>query len=119
MLHNSSNKMKVLFTFVGLDSTPSIETYVSEKLASIEKLLEHLDPGGAAELRLELARTTHHHHKGLVYRASAHLKLPKKSFQAEAEGEDIRAAFDMLKNKLHNEVERYKDFLVSQERRKK
>ena len=105
--------------FIGLDSTPSIESYVREKLLSIEKLMAHLDHEGASELHLELARTTKHHHKGLVYRASGHLKLPKKSFQAEAEAEDIRSAIDALKGKLHGEVERYKDLLVGRARRGK
>jgi len=108
--------MRIQFRTIHIDLTPSLKTYCEEKFSHIEKLLKHIDPDGASELDLELVRTTSHHHKGEVFEAEVHLKMPGKIFRVSETGSDMRAAVDKLKDKLHISVERYKDFFTKTHR---
>ncbi len=100
-----------------LDMTPSLATYVEEKLGTIEKFVEHFDKGGMVELRLELSRTTQHHHKGgEVFSAVADLRLPGKILRAEEYAENVRKAIDRAKDTLKLEIEKYKTKMIEKER---
>src|SRR5882724_9952747 len=101
--------MKIHINGNQLDLTPSINTYIEEKLGALRKLVQHFDAEGSVDLRIELSRTTHHHSKGDVFKATANLSVPQKQFRAEAEADDIRAAIDMIKDKLHIEIEKNKE----------
>lgn len=109
--------MKLTLTFVNLDSTPSIKAYVETCFGSVARLIRHFEEGGDRELHVELARATRHHHKGLVYRASARLALPGKRFEVIEQHSDIRPAITALRNRLREAVERFKDTAVSKRRR--
>jgi putative sigma-54 modulation protein len=100
--------MKISLIASNLDITPSLKAYVEERLGVLKKLVKHFDEEGVAELRVELARSTKHHKKGLVFRAEANLRLPKKVLRAEDINTDIRSAIDMVENKLRREIEKYK-----------
>ncbi len=100
--------MKISLKTTGLDLTPSFQLYVESKLGSIAKFIKKFDLTGQAELWVEVARTTRHHHKGEVFMAEADLRLPKKILRASEKGEDARAAVDALRTKLHFEIEKYK-----------
>ncbi len=95
-----------------LEITASIRTYIDEKLGILAKYIKRFDEAGTAQLWLEVARTTEHHHKGKVFRAVADLRLPKHSLRAEEEAEDLRAAIDVIERKLKMEIEKYKTRFV-------
>lgn len=99
-----------------IDLTPAIKAYCEEKMSSIEKMLPNLDPMGSAELHIELARTTAHHHKGDIFMAETQLTLPKKTFHVSETRDDMYAAIDAVKDTLHHALERYKDTLISERR---
>lgn len=105
--------MNIQFKGTRIDLTPGITGYCEEKMASIAKLLEGLDPEGSADFRIELARTTEHHHKGEIFMAEVNLVLPKKSFHLSETRSDLYVAIDAVKDTLHNALERYKDTLIS------
>jgi len=109
--------MRIHIKTTQLESTPSLETYIDRKLENISRLLKNIDKDGVAELWLEVGRTTRHHHKGLVFRAEADLKLPGKVLRAVEENIDIRTALDLMKDKLHLEIEKYKTKLIRRPRR--
>ena len=90
------------------DLTPSLETYIENKLMPLAKFVKHFDEKGDVEIWLEISRTTNHHKKGNVFKAAADLKLPKKILRGEADAEDIRTAIDQARNMLHMEIEKYK-----------
>lgn len=90
------------------DMTPSLQTYIDDKLGSLAKFVKHFDERGEAEIWLELSRTTEHHRKGEVFKVAADLRLPKKILRAEEYAEDIRVAIDHARNTLHLEIEKYK-----------
>ena len=100
--------MKINLKATDLDLTPSIKEYCEEKIGSLAKLVGRYDHEGSAEVWLEIARTTQHHHKGPVFRAEADLRLPGKILRAEQEDLDIRTAIDKIRTKLRLEILKYK-----------
>lgn len=100
-----------------LDLTPSLRTYIDQKLVPLAKFIKKFDETGEAELWLELSRTTRHHGKGEeVFLAVADLRLPHKILRAEEYAEDIRKAIDQAKDTLRLEIEKYKTRFMKSER---
>lgn len=97
--------------------TPSLQTYIDEKLAPLARFIKKFDETGEAEIWLELSRTTRHHGKGEeVFLAAADLRLPGKILRAEEHAEDVRKAIDMVKDTLRLEIEKYKTKFVKPKR---
>lgn len=92
----------------GLDVTASLQKFIEEKFGGLSKFLKNFEAQGVAELNMTVARTSPHHQKGEVFRVSADLKLPKKILRASEDNEDVRVAIDLVKRKLHLEIEKYK-----------
>lgn len=97
-----------------LDLTPSIREYAEEKIGSLNKFLERFEKEGEVEIFVEIARTTKHHKSGEVFRAEATFSLGKKVFRAEDLSEDIRLAIDEVRNKLQQEIKKYKEKKIEQ-----
>lgn len=91
-----------------LDVTPSLETFIEDKLMPLAKFVKHFDETGEAEIWLQISRTSRHHRKGNVFKAVADLRLPGKILRGEAEAEDIRTAIDLVRGELRKEIETYK-----------
>lgn len=91
-----------------LDLTPSIKTYIEEKLGGIDRFVAKFDQEGGVDLRVTVGRTTEHHHKGEVYLAATDLHLPGKTLRAEESDADLRVAIDGVRKKLLAEIETYK-----------
>jgi ribosomal subunit interface protein len=100
--------MRLNIKATGLDLTPSIRFYIEEKFKPISRLVQGFDSEGAVEAWIGIARITRHHRHGDVFLAEADIRLPKKILRAEAEASDARAAIDVVKDKLHIEIEKYK-----------
>ncbi|MGB7958203.1 MAG: ribosome-associated translation inhibitor RaiA [Minisyncoccia bacterium] len=92
-----------------IDLTPALEDYLRKKFATLEKFVVALAGNNPAELTIEIERTTKHHRKGDVFRASAKLHFSGIVLRAEKDAEDIRVALDAAKDTLREEIERYKD----------
>jgi len=92
-----------------LDVTPSLETYIEEKLTPMAKFVEPYERDGEVTLRLEVARTTEHHRKGdEIFMAALDLELPGKVLRSEASAADIRKSIDEVRNMMHMEIQKYK-----------
>ncbi len=100
--------MKITIKATGLDITPSLHTFIEDKLGGLQKFVRRFDKEGLPELSLEIARTTRHHRHGEVFMAEANLILPKKVIRATHEDLDVRTAIDKLKTKLRLEIDKYK-----------
>jgi len=94
-----------------LDLTPSLKTYINDKFSGITKVIKKFEENGESELRIEVARTTKHHHKGDVFMAEANLNINGKLFRATKTVEDVRKAIDIIKDELQLQIEKYKDKL--------
>ncbi len=109
--------MKITLEAAGIELTPSLKTYVENKFKPLFKIAEKLEGKGNAVILVEISRTTKHHHKGLVFRAEGNLKFGKTLLRAEANGENARAAIDILKDELKREIINFKERFVSRGRR--
>ena len=84
--------------------TVALKKYVNEKIFSLVRFFF-----GVTQARVELERTTKHHHKGEVWRAEANLYGPQHLFRAEATATDIYAAIDLMKDELKREFRTLKE----------
>jgi ribosomal subunit interface protein len=100
--------MKITIKATNLDVTPPLRIYIEEKLGTLAKFIKSYDEAGSAELALEVARTSKHHQKGLVYKAEGRLPLPGKMLYSAQYHDDMRKAIDALKRVLRIEIEKYK-----------
>lgn len=100
--------MQIKVKATDLDLTPALKVYIDEKLGTLAKFIQKYDEPGNAELFLEIARTTRHHNKGLVFKAEGRLALPKKVLYAAEYHDDARKAIDALKRVLRMEIDKYK-----------
>lgn len=109
--------MQTSLKATNLTLTEGIEHYVEEKLtAGAARLLGKADAPYAL-LSLELARATKHHQKGMVWRAEATLQLAKHTLRAEAWGEGLHEAIDLLADEVKREIKRFKGKADAKERR--
>lgn len=111
--------MKVIIKATTLDVTPALKVYIERKLGALGKLLRRFEKDGEVELRVEIARSTHHHKSGPVFMAEANLRLPGKVLRAEENHIDARWAIDRIENKLKLEIEKYKTKKIERPRRGK
>lgn len=109
--------MDISFKATNLELTEALKNYATEKIVSLEKYY-----AGIVRARVDLERTTKHHHKGgALWCAVANVQAPGHLFRAEAEAEDIYAAIDRLKDELKNELQaakkKHSALILRQERR--
>jgi len=106
-----------------------LRRYIEEKLNSLEKFSkifynekysEHFLSRGKpkVEVWVEIGRTTLHHQKGPIFFAECQMRFPGKSLRSVAEREDLKLAVVEVKNKLQQELEQYKEKLITKKKRK-
>lgn len=81
-----------------VEVTPALQSYVEEKLARIGK---HFDQHCEARVTLKLQKTEHH--------VDASLNIPGQTLHAEAGGQTMYAAIDVLADKLDRLVIKHKE----------
>jgi putative sigma-54 modulation protein len=101
----------------GIDLPQSVTNYIYDKIGSVVKFLEDLEPKGVLKVDVEIGRTTQHHKSGPVYRAECNLQLPGKLLRAAHEDWDVRRCIDEIKSELHQEVKKYKEKIRPQDSR--
>ncbi len=101
--------MRITIEAAGTELTPALKTFIESKLRTLGKLIEKLEGNSEAEIVIDVSRTTKHHHKGLVFKAVGNLKLGKTLLRAEANGEGVRVAVDVLKDELKREIVGFKE----------
>jgi len=106
--------MKIDLKTKNFEITPSIRTYLQDKLNAIDKFLPN-DESIFAEV--ELAKTTKHHQKGDIFKAEVNLTMPGRLIRAVAERWDLRVAIDAMKDELQREITNNKEKNISLYRR--
>ncbi len=84
---------------------PPIETFVEEKIGSLERLAH----GSAVEARVEIGKPSQHHAKGNVYYAEVNLQLGGALLRATATRDDLRTAIVDVKEELHRQLTKFKE----------
>lgn len=99
--------MKINIKTSGIELTPAITGYVYEKLEYLNKHLVGVD-AETIVADVEVGKTTHHHHKGEVFRAEINLSVNGVFYRTETIEEDLYAAIDKAKDAMALELERGK-----------
>ena len=98
-----------------MDLTDAIRSHVESRVDSLEKLTEGFEP--AAELRVEVGKTTRHHQKGKYYAAEMNLSVPGELLRAREEAENLYEAVDKVKDQLRRQIKNYKEKLQDRDQR--
>ena len=101
--------MKIIIKAAKLELTPVIQEYIEEKIRPLERFLKKFEEKNEIDVFVEVGRSTRHHHKGNVFFAEATLAVPEKILRAEYSYWDIRAAIDKVRDKLKQEIRKYKN----------
>jgi len=108
--------MKIKITTTNIELTSAIESYVEEKIRSVEKFaMPHDNENPVVEI--EIGKTTNHHQSGDVFRAEANIRVRGKHFRATSEKSDLYTAIDDMRNELVRELSSHKDKTRSLARR--
>ena len=114
--------MKINIKATNIELTDALKDWTEKKLASLEKFANifHDDFVGkgqpAAEIWVEIGKTSFHHKKGDVFRAEAQVHFPGKSIRAVADSEDLRTAITEAKDKLQRQFTEYKEKFITKKR---
>ncbi len=102
--------MKITIKSTNLDLTPAIREYINEKIGALAKFVARYEENGSELLaRVEIARTTNHHHKGDVYYAEVNIDNGKNIARAEVEDAEIHAAIDKTQDILKRQLVKLKE----------
>ncbi len=120
--------MKIIIKATDIKLDRALKAYIQEKIGGLEKFAEIFQGKKyyngffgkgkpRVEVWVEVGRTTHHHYKGLVFRAEVQMRLPGKTIRAEAVEEDLKLAIVETKDKLQRELKQYKGKIMFNTRR--
>jgi len=101
--------MQIDIKAINLELTPIIREYIEEKIGSISRFIKRFEAESEIRIFVEIARTTRHHKSGDVFCAEARFTIGKKLLMAEHTDWDIRIAIDKVKDKLQQEIKKYKE----------
>ena len=92
-----------------MELTDAIRAYVEEKMAALDAKVARFGTSVTAEV--EVGKTSNHHHKGEIYRAEVHVRLPGNTIYAEATDEDLYTAITQAKHEADRQITAYKEKL--------
>ena len=100
--------MKVSLKGTNIALLESTREYVDRKLVRMgEKLLARDEEPIA--LDIEVGKTTRHHRAGKIFRAEANLSVGRTLLRAEALGETLNEAIDLVEEELTREIKKFKE----------
>lgn len=102
---------------IDLELTPAIREYIETKIGSLSRFLKRFEAESEVKIFVEIARTTKHHKSGNVFCADANFSIGKKLLRAEHSDWDIRVAIDKVKDKLQQEIKKYKEIKMTDYKR--
>lgn len=100
--------MRVSIKGTNIALLESTREYVDKKLVKTAERFLARD-GEPIALDIEVGKTTKHHKTGPYFRAEANLSLGKKLLRAEAVGENLNEAIDLLEEELEREIKKFKE----------
>ena len=104
--------MNISIKGTNLDLTPAVKQYVDEKIGAMAKYIK----GESVECKVELERDRKHQ-TGLVFRAEVMVHAGGKLMRAEARGEDMYSAIDLVVPKIKEQISKFKNKQTTMQRR--
>lgn len=104
---------------IKIDLTPAIREYIETKIGSLARFLKRFEPSKTGKLParrgkkeieafVEICRMTSHHRKGDVFCVIVNVPIGKTVIRAEDIDWDVRIAVDKVKDRLQQEIKKYK-----------
>ncbi|MGC9611107.1 MAG: ribosome-associated translation inhibitor RaiA [Minisyncoccia bacterium] len=109
--------MKIKIESTGFELTPAIRELVEKKVGSLEKLIGRFEEKSEAIASVEVSRTTKHHRHGDVFYAEINLSISGKIIRAVNSNIKLQAALDIAKDKLKQEILRFKEKEVEKKKK--
>lgn len=81
-----------------------LRVFVEEKIGPLVKMVPD-----AKTVYVEVGKPSLHHLKGPVYYAEVNLKVGGRTFRAQVEHYDVRAAIVQVKEELHIQLKKFKE----------
>ena len=97
--------MKIDITTKNISFDPALETFVHERVGSLDHLIGNSD----GEAKVEIGRPSMHHHSGPVFYAEVNLRLGGALLRATCQHEDLRNAITDVKNELQVQIKKFKE----------
>lgn len=91
--------------------TDSLREYLDLKLAHIDRLSVE-----TVACRVDLSRDAHHR-KGDIFRVEINMNVPSKLLRIVEQHSDARAAIDLAVDKLHRQLQKFKNKRIDLRRR--
>jgi putative sigma-54 modulation protein len=95
--------------------TDAIKSRVTSQAQILEKLTKGFEP--AAELSVEVGKSTKHHTKGPFFRAEFQLHVPGNELRAQTEEEDLYHAIVVARDQIRRQLKSHKDKLKDRSQR--
>lgn len=108
--------MKIKIESTGFELTPAIRGFVEKKVGSLDKLIKRFEKRSEAIASVEVSRTTRHHRHGDVFYAEINLNVAGRLIRASESNVELQAAVDIAKDKLKQEILRYKERKTAKEK---
>lgn len=96
--------------------TDAIKTRVETQAEALKKLTKHFEP--AAELAVEVGKSTKHHAKGPYFRAEFQLHVPGSELRAVTEEEDLYHAIRVARDQVRRQLKAHKEQKVDKKGKK-
>ena len=101
--------MRTTVKATNIEHTNAIDAYLGKRLKELERILEQKEESELA--RIELGKTTKHHHTGRLFFAEITFHVKKKDFRATGEGNDLYEAIDRMQAMIVREVKRHHELV--------
>ena len=95
--------------------TDAIKSRVESQAQALEKLTSWFEP--AAELSVEVGKSTRHHTKGPFFRAEFNLSVPGSKLRAQTEEEDLYHAITVARDQIRRQLRGHKNKLKDKHER--
>ena len=95
--------------------TDAIKSRIEEQVKALEKLTNWFEP--AAELSVEVGKSTKHHAKGPFYFAEFQLHVPGSELRAIVQEEDFYHAIVVARDQIRRQLKDYKTKLKDKHER--
>jgi len=100
--------MKITIKSTNIKLSPSVYTYIEEKIGGLRKFLKQFNPE-LIEARVEVGKITRGQRQGDIFRAEVNLNLNGHLLRIEKTEESLLAAIDLVRDELAEEIKKYKD----------
>lgn len=87
--------------------TDAIKSRITSQAQVLEKLTQGFEP--AAELSVEVGKSTRHHAKGPFYKAEFQLHVPGSELRGGTQEEDLYHAIIVARDQVRRQLKGYKD----------